>query len=74
MPGMTISRELIDCAGGPSEVARKLQVTPQAVHRWGRTAIPPDRVIDVIELLPVTDRVKFKPGQIRPDVFKYLAA
>lgn len=71
---MSIERELIDCAGGPSEVARKFETTPQAVSKWGRTRIPADRLMDLIDLCPQEMRVRFKPQILRPDVFKESAA
>jgi len=45
------AKQLIEAAGGQSEVARRFKTTPQAIYKWGKlNRIPPERVLDLIEM------------------------
>lgn len=52
-------------AGGPSALARKLDVSPQAVCNWSERGVPPERVIDV-ETAVDGEVTRY---ELRPDIF-----
>lgn len=60
----------IDFAGGMTPLARKINVTRQAVFHWRRKGVPADRVVDIEGAVEgmVTRR------ELRPDLHESCAA
>jgi DNA-binding transcriptional regulator YdaS (Cro superfamily) len=48
-----------------AEVARKLNVSGEAVRKWINTAIPPERVICIAKI----SGWKVTPHELRPDIY-----
>ena len=63
-----ILKACITHCGGPSAVARALNVRRQAISQWVRYGIPPTRVIEFCKLVASMDG-SVQPYSLRPDVF-----
>lgn len=51
----------VEIAGGPTALARRLHITPQAVSLWGRVPIERVNAVSEITGIPAHD--------LRPDIF-----
>jgi DNA-binding transcriptional regulator YdaS (Cro superfamily) len=61
-----ITQQAIAAAGGPSAVARRLEITPSGVSQWiAKNCVPENRVVELCHMT----RGVFQPHQLRPDFF-----
>lgn len=56
-------KKAIKAAGSQSELARKLELTPQAVQGWTKKGLPAERVIQVERETGVSRH------ELRPDIY-----
>lgn len=67
---MNALQAAIDAAGTLTELARRLNVTPQVVSNWRSRGIPAERVLDVERATANDDGVPMVTRhQLRPDLY-----
>lgn len=59
-------KKACDVLGGQSKLARKLGITPAAVHRWLKRGVPP--VMRVLQIEEATEGVVHRT-ELRPDIY-----
>jgi len=61
-----ITQQAIAAAGGPTVIAKRLEMTPSGVSQWGTAnKVPENRVVELCHMT----RGVFQPHQLRPDFF-----
>ncbi len=63
---MTTITEVIELLGGRINLAKQLNVSPQAIFKWEKTKITPARAIQIQDLTDGVVTVR----DLRPDLFK----
>lgn len=56
--------QVIKQSGGIGALAERLGISPQAVHKWRKSGVPAERILELEELSGVPREV------IRPDLYR----
>ena len=62
---MQAAAQAIAKLGGPSKVARKLQILPWAVSKWRLSRVPAERVPQILQAFPG----QVSAHELRPDLY-----